>query len=419
MRQRNQESGFALLFIFAMAAAVALLWYAEMPRAVFESQRAKEDLLVYRGEQYQRAIQLYYRKMKKLPAKFEDLEKGNNIRFLRQKYIDPFTGKDEWRLVHMGPAGELVDSLVQKKKGPLDKDESETNRNNFIGEGYGVAGTNRPPGADENVNIALTRRPSDRVAQPGAAPDPNAPPGQAQPQLPWQVNPGQGQQYPQAPSVRPPVSGMQGVPSGGVSPIPGNSESGRGYSNNPNAPSSSVGGGGGMFASATPPPGAGQQQGRPPNFPQMPGMPGQPVNSQMGGQMQAPVPGAPAGPNNNQAMDMIRNLLTQPRPGGLQGVPQGGTGGVGGGMNMTAGGPGAAGFTGGIVGVASKYKSEGIKVINERTKIHEWEFLYDIKKDRTMGGGVAVPGQGQNPANPANPTSPTNSGSGSMFNRPQ
>ncbi|HBY61483.1 MAG TPA: type II secretion system protein, partial [Solibacterales bacterium] len=96
MRQEG-ERGFALLLVFAMAAAVAILLYSELPRAMFESQRAKEQLLVERGEQYQRAIGLFVKKFQRYPAALKDLEETNNIRFLRKRFKDPMTGKDEWR----------------------------------------------------------------------------------------------------------------------------------------------------------------------------------------------------------------------------------------------------------------------------------------------------------------------------------
>ena len=85
LRTRNRESGFALLLIFALAGAVAIMLYTELPRAAFESQRAKEDLLVSRGQEYQRGIQLYFRKFRKYPATMDDLEKTNNVRFLRRR----------------------------------------------------------------------------------------------------------------------------------------------------------------------------------------------------------------------------------------------------------------------------------------------------------------------------------------------
>jgi hypothetical protein len=60
-----------------MASAMVFLLYMEMPRVLFEAQRNKEQLLIERGEQYKRAIQVYYRKTKKLPQRIEDLERGN------------------------------------------------------------------------------------------------------------------------------------------------------------------------------------------------------------------------------------------------------------------------------------------------------------------------------------------------------
>jgi len=59
---------------------------------------------VHRGNQYVRAVQLYYRKTGHYPGSVDQLEKTNNIRFLRQRYVDPMTGKPDWRLIHVGEA---------------------------------------------------------------------------------------------------------------------------------------------------------------------------------------------------------------------------------------------------------------------------------------------------------------------------
>jgi hypothetical protein len=82
---------------------------------------------------------------------------------------------------------------------------------------------------------------------------------------------------------------------------------------------------------------------------------------------------------------MIQNLLTTPRP------------------EMAANGmqvPGAPGLTigGGIAGVASKAEIESIKVYNEREKYNEWEFVYDIKKDKRLKQQLGQSGQGLNGA---------------------
>jgi hypothetical protein len=114
-RRRQSERGFALLLVFAMAAAAALLIYVEMPRVAFEHQRDKEEVLIDRGEQYVRAIQLYVAKLGKYPQSLDDLENTNNVRFLRRRYRDPMTGEDEWRLIHTDGV-QFTDSLIHKKQ---------------------------------------------------------------------------------------------------------------------------------------------------------------------------------------------------------------------------------------------------------------------------------------------------------------
>ena len=42
----------------------------------------------------------------------------------------------------------------------------------------------------------------------------------------------------------------------------------------------------------------------------------------------------------------------------------------------------------GLAGVASTAKGQGIHVINERKKYREWEFVYDLKKDKSSSGLV-------------------------------
>ena len=60
-RRRKNERGFALLFVFLMAAIVAITLYMELPRVAMQAQRDKEQRLIDTGEQYKRAIQLFVR----------------------------------------------------------------------------------------------------------------------------------------------------------------------------------------------------------------------------------------------------------------------------------------------------------------------------------------------------------------------
>jgi hypothetical protein len=74
---------------------------------------------------------------------------------------------------------------------------------------------------------------------------------------------------------------------------------------------------------------------------------------------------------------MIQNLLTTPRqpPSSISGF--------------------TTGNTGGIAGVASTAEGKGIHVVNDHSKYKEWEFVYDLKKDKTVVGAAGVNQQQQ------------------------
>ncbi len=336
--KKNPRSGYAVLLIFCMAAVVAIGLYSRLPRVAFEAQRDKEELLVDRGQQFSRAVALYVRKFKRFPATMEALEDTNGQRFLRHRYKDPLTGKDEWRVIHVGPNGVFTDSLVYKKK----DDKGEQNTNTYIADfGAPGASANNP---NAGVNLAMRTRPSDGPGAPGTG-DPNNPPAPVDPNNP-------------AP-VLPPGMGVQG----------------RQGSLLPGQPGPAV-------TSAT----AGNTQ-----YATTPGANGN-TPSPFGGQQ----PGT-----TGAASDMIRNLLTSPRPGGANGI---GT--------PVAQQPTQTTIDGGIAGIASKVEREGIKVFNERTAYNEWEFVYDLSKDPAManGGGAAAgqqrTGQNGQPAQVGNGLTP-------------
>jgi len=198
-RDREEERGFALLIVFLLAATVAFALYQGMFRVAFESQRDKEELLIERGEQYQRAIQLYFAANKMFPAKIEDLENTNNKRYLRRRYIDPMTGKDDWRLIHVNGAGQLTDSLVKKPPAPPAASSSTqtigggptsmastggvpvTGSANPFGAGFNAMtppSANSAAPAPQAPNATVLPRPSDRIpglTPPAPAVDPNDP----------------------------------------------------------------------------------------------------------------------------------------------------------------------------------------------------------------------------------------------------
>jgi len=90
------------IFLVLLALSVAA------PKVAQELRREREVEAIHRGNQYVRAIRLFYRKSSTYPGSIEQLEKTNNIRFLRQQYVNPITGKADWKLIHVGEAKTTV-----------------------------------------------------------------------------------------------------------------------------------------------------------------------------------------------------------------------------------------------------------------------------------------------------------------------
>ncbi len=303
-----------------------------------------------RGHEYTRAITLFVHKFNRFPASMEELENTNNLRFLRARYPDPMTGKTDWRILHAGPGGAITDSILNVKK----PDGSGSSPGLVtIMQMFGSQATGDP----EGVNLAARRRASD---QPGAAGDPNngggtggdanSQPGSSGYNGPVMVLPN-GQIVPASTSGAPP-SPFQNA---------GTAQTGTSQNN----------------AGAPLPSGVAVQQGsqNTSNTPNTPALPSQ------------------FGPSNGAA-NLINQILTSPRPGGLNGL--GGQGASAQGAPLTTGpagtsvaGPSAATapqqqvIGAGLAGVASKREQEGIKTYNDRTKYNEWEFVYDVTKDPT------------------------------------
>ena len=78
---------------------------------------------MHRGMQYARAIQVYYNKFGRYPTSIDQLVKTDNQRFLRKRYLDPMTGKDDWRIIHYGeqraPTMGLFGQAVQPQNGMM------------------------------------------------------------------------------------------------------------------------------------------------------------------------------------------------------------------------------------------------------------------------------------------------------------
>jgi hypothetical protein len=114
----KRQDGYAIMLVLCMATLMLIATMAVAPNILNQGRREREAEMVWRGKQYVRAIKMYYRKTGKFPTSLEDLTKPKigNIRFMRQAYKDPMNSKDgEWRLIYVGPAGQLIGSLKPQR----------------------------------------------------------------------------------------------------------------------------------------------------------------------------------------------------------------------------------------------------------------------------------------------------------------
>ena len=103
-RINRSEEGYLLVWVIFMLAVFTIWLSVAVPRAAKEIQRDRELETMNRGKQYVRAVQLYYRKFRRYPPNANALVNTNDIHFLRKKYIDPTTNKDDWKPIRFGQA---------------------------------------------------------------------------------------------------------------------------------------------------------------------------------------------------------------------------------------------------------------------------------------------------------------------------
>ena len=106
--KREAEQGFMLVGLIVAIFFILLALSVAAPKVAQELRREREVETIHRGDQYVRAIRVFYRKNGHYPGTMEQLEKTNNVRYLRQQYLDPITGKADWRLIHVGEAKTTV-----------------------------------------------------------------------------------------------------------------------------------------------------------------------------------------------------------------------------------------------------------------------------------------------------------------------
>jgi type II secretory pathway pseudopilin PulG len=99
---RHSEEGYILLGVVIVLSVFTIILLAALPKVREEIRRDHEIETMHRGQQYKRAVQLYYRRFHSFPPSIDALLETNGLRFLRKRYSDPLTGKDDWEPVFLG-----------------------------------------------------------------------------------------------------------------------------------------------------------------------------------------------------------------------------------------------------------------------------------------------------------------------------
>ncbi len=381
-RHGRGQDGYVLLALLASSAVLLVGLALSIPQMAMQSQRIKDQRLVDRGEDFRRAVELYYRDHQKYPEEVDDLEETDNVRYLRGVSKDPMGETGEWRLIHMGTDGRFEDSLLYDTKEQREREMEQREREMRGGAGSTMVGQSFPQagmaGVSSQKRLATSQgrglAPDQFVpeaAQPGYpftedAGEPVLPGRQsAAPDLAESVRYSQGFQFSASePSEASEDDSLEGDPEvDGAQDVKGQTADERAVGE-ANTTGVAATGGTGSFPVNQP-----GSLLRSDQFNQ----PGSLLQSNMrrstgirgpGGSMQDPT----AAVRGSGAAEMVNRLLTTPRQGGLAGTsPLGG-------QQVQA-----QVFKRGIAGVASKSTKRGVLVYHEKESYNEWEFVFDYR----------------------------------------
>jgi len=113
-RRPRAESGYALIMAMFLIVAMLVSSQVVLRNMVTLRRRQREADTVWRGQQYVRAIRLYYHKTGHYPQSLEDLQKGMpELHFLRAcAYKDPVNSTDgSWRFIYVNGTGAIIGSV--------------------------------------------------------------------------------------------------------------------------------------------------------------------------------------------------------------------------------------------------------------------------------------------------------------------
>jgi hypothetical protein len=113
-RRQPNQSGFAYLLALFMVLALIITSQTLLENLATQGRRMREQETIWRGEQCERAIRLYYHKTGHYPQTFDDLNSGlPELHFLRSEAEkNPMNKTDgSWRFIYINAAGQIIGSV--------------------------------------------------------------------------------------------------------------------------------------------------------------------------------------------------------------------------------------------------------------------------------------------------------------------
>jgi type II secretory pathway pseudopilin PulG len=110
-----RQRGYALLTVIFLVATMMTFALMATISIKAQGQREKEEELAWRGNQYVRAIRLFYTKNGRFPKTLDELTAYHTDQpnFIRKAYKDPMNKADgTWRLIYLLPNGQLSGSVM-------------------------------------------------------------------------------------------------------------------------------------------------------------------------------------------------------------------------------------------------------------------------------------------------------------------
>lgn len=246
----RKDAGFAMAALLVAMAIMAVVLSAALPAWKTTMQREKEAELIFRGQQYARAIMLFQRKYANtFPPNVDILL---NEHFLRKKYKDPMTADGEFQVIYAnqqnsaqpGPGGTVPTQGQPQQRTTAVGGGTPLAQGGIIGVASKSTATSlRVYNGHEKYNewVFVAQQVSNRAGAPGGTQTPTGgmnlpggPGGRGRGQQPGGFPPGQGPggrggNQPQGPFG--PRGGAQGTPFGPNSPgsifVPGPGRGGR------------------------------------------------------------------------------------------------------------------------------------------------------------------------------------------------